>query len=277
MTTTPPTLDALPVGEAPAALVTGAGRRLGRAVALALAERGYDVAVHFHRSREEADEVVRGVEARGRRGLAVAADLFAADAADRLMDAVEAAFPRLELVVNNASIFEPGSLLETTPTDFDQNLAIHLRTPFFLIQRLAARWVPAGFGRAAQGAPAGDPTPAPAGPPAGQPQVINLLDTRVARDVVDHFAYTVSKKALHELTRLAARALAPHLRVNAVAPGVILPPPGATDAYLARRAATVPLGRVGAVEDVVRAVCYLLDNPFVTGETLYVDGGEHLR
>lgn len=256
----------------PGALVTGAGRRLGRAIALALAGRGYDVGVHYHRSRAEAEEVVGEIAARGGRAVALAADLFADDAAARLMDAAERELPGLELVVNNASIFEPGSLLETSPQDFDHNLAIHLRTPFFLIQRLAARTL-----RPSGSPPAGRLPAGAAGDVGRLPQVINLLDTRVTRDVVDHFAYTVSKKALHDLTRLAARALAPHLRVNAVAPGVILPPPGANDEYLARRASTVPLGRVGASEDIVRAVLYLLDNPFVTGETLYVDGGEHLR
>jgi|CXWL01.1.fsa_nt_gi NAD(P)-dependent dehydrogenase (short-subunit alcohol dehydrogenase family) len=241
-------------GTRPAALVTGAARRLGRAIAVELARRGWDLALHYLSSRAEVDAVAAEVAALGARTALLPADLAAAESPGALVRSAAAAFPGLCLLVNNASIFEPGSLAETTPDLFDRNFAIHVRMPFFLTRELAA--VTAASGREAQ--------------------VINLLDTRITRDVTDHFAYTLSKKSLADLTRLSARALAPRVRVNGVAPGVILPPPGAPDGYLERRAATLPLARVGDVEGIVRAVAYLLDSPFVTGEVLFVDGGEHL-
>jgi NAD(P)-dependent dehydrogenase (short-subunit alcohol dehydrogenase family) len=236
-----------------AALVTGGARRLGRTLVLTLARRGYDVALHHHTSIAEARALADEVEALGVRCRLFAADLAARPEVLGLVARVRAELPRLAVLVNNASVFEQVPFLATEPAVFDGAFRLHLETPFFLTRDFAR-----GFAEAAGGL------------------VVNLLDSRVAREPVGHFAYTLSKKALHDLTRLAAAALAPAVRVNGIAPGVILAPEGEGEEYLQRRAATVPLRRTGDETAIARALEYLLDQPFVTGEVLYVDGGEHL-
>lgn len=234
----------------PAALVTGAARRLGAAMALGLARRGWDVAAHYHGSADDAEALATAVAAEGGRCVPLAADLTDRAQVLALVDRAAAALPSLALLVNNASVFQPGRLVETEPELLDRCLALHVTAPFLLTRAFARR--------------------------CGRGLVVNLLDTRVAREATAHLAYTLSKKALLDLTRLAAVDLAPEVRVNAIAPGVILPPPGAAAGYLERRAGTVPLRRVGDPAAIVRALEYLIDQPFVTGECLFVDGGEHL-
>jgi len=233
-----------------AALITGGGRRIGRAIALELAEAGWDIAVHYRRSEADAEATAEAVRGRGRAAKLFQADLADADAACRLAEAVLAEMPQCELLVNNASLFLPGGLGQTDANLFDTQMAVNLRAPLLLLRAFAA------------------------GRDGGQ--AINLLDTRVARTVTDHFAYTLTKKGLAELTRMAAKALAPGWRVNAVCPGLILPPPGEDAGYLERMAGRVPLQRTGSPEDIARAVRYLAESEFITGQALFVDGGESL-
>ena len=233
-----------------AALITGAGRRIGRAIALELAAAGWDIAVHYRRSEADAEATAAAVRQAGRAAERFRADLASAAEATGLAEAVLDGMPHCELLVNNASLFLPGSLAETDADRLDTQMAVNLRAPLLLLRAFAA-------GRTGG-------------------QVVNLLDTRVARTVTDHFAYTLTKKALAELTRMAAKALAPAWRVNAVCPGLILPPPGEDPAYLDRMAGRVPLQRTGTPEDIARAVRYLAENEFVTGQALFVDGGESL-
>ena len=233
-----------------AALVTGGARRIGAAIALALARHGYDVALHYHSSVEPAERTARDIEDRGRACRLFRCDLNDHDETAALIPSVREHFPRLNVLVNNASVFERATLRDTGRDLFERHFNIHLKAPFFLTQALA------------EGCPEG--------------QVINILDTRVRRSDPHHAAYTLSKQALLELTRMAARELGPGIRVNGVAPGMILPPPGGVMDELERRSAGLPLKRIGDTANVVAAVLFLIDNPFVTGECVYVDGGEHL-
>jgi pteridine reductase len=233
-----------------AALITGGAKRIGKAVALALADRGYNVALHFNHSADPAERLCRDIEASGRECILLKANLAVEDDLLSLVEKSVKAFPELSLLVNNASIFEPGSLLETDLDLFQRHLDINLKAPFFL-SRDFARLTQTGH-------------------------IINIVDSRILSVPTGHAAYSVSKAGLYALTKMLALELAPGFRVNAVAPGLILPPSGETDDYLDRLAERVPLKRSGSPENVVKAILYLLDNGFVTGECLRLDGGEWL-
>jgi pteridine reductase len=237
----------------PAALVTGGAVRIGRAISLALAQDGYAVVVHYHTSSDEAEGLVREIEAGGGRAAAVGADLAWSGEVRRLAEEARGAFGGIDVLVNNASVFPAERLEETDEALFDHTIAVNLRAPFFLIRHLADEL------RARRGC------------------VVNLGDLAGVQSWEGYAAHAVSKAALLHLTRIAARALAPEARVNAIAPGTVLPP-GSLDADEVRRLAKrSALGRNGSAEDVVRALRYLLAADFVTGETLAVDGGRLLR
>ena len=233
-----------------AALVTGGARRIGAAVSLALARSGYDVALHHLSSVEAAERVAGEIEGLGRRCRLFRCDLNDHRETANLVARVREHYSSLDVLVNNASIFERGTLADTGQDLLERHFNINFKAPFFLSQAFADG--------CAQG------------------HIINILDTRVSRSDPYHAAYTLSKKALLELTRMAARELGPAIRVNGVSPGMILPPPGGVVDELERRSAGLPLKRIGDTDNVVAAVLFLLDNPFVTGECIYVDGGEHL-
>ncbi len=232
------------------ALVTGGAKRIGAAIARALARSGYDVALHYLNSAEAAERTAAEIEGLGRRCRPFRCDLNDHDETAGLIGEVREHFTDLNVLVNNASIFQGGTLADTAPDLLERHFNINFRAPFFLTQAFA------------EGCAEG--------------HVINVLDTRVSRSDPHHAAYTLSKKALLELTRMAARELGPAIRVNGVAPGMILPPPGGVMDELERRSAGLPLKRIGDTDNLVAAVIFLLDNPFVTGECIYVDGGEHL-
>lgn len=232
------------------ALVTGAGHRLGRQIALALASQGADVIVHFRGSGDEAAELCRQIESGGARGWQLGADLD--DPA-----AVEAVVPRarklagdLSILVNNASIFPPGSLAAMRIEELMDILRVNAWAPFVLGRAVAQS--------------------------SEEARIVNILDTRVAGWASDHAAYTVSKHLLAVLTRMMALEFAPRATVNAVAPGPILPPPGGTEETLERLASQVPLKRRGSAEDIAEAVTFLARSAYITGQVLFVDGGKHL-
>ena len=233
-----------------AALVTGGARRIGAAIARALAQNGYDVALHYLTSAESAERTAGEIEEMGRRCRLFRCDLSDHQETAGLIPSVREHFSHLDVLINNASIFERANLRGTGRDLFERHFNINFKAPFFLTQAFAEG--------CAQG------------------QIINILDTRVSRSDQHHAAYTLSKKALLELTRMAARELGPAIRVNGVSPGMILPPPGEVVDELERRSAALPLKRIGNMANLVAAVLFLLDNPFVTGECIYVDGGEHL-
>jgi len=235
------------------ALVTGAGVRIGRAVALALGGHGARVIVHYRRSRAEAEEVAALIRDAGSDAVALQADLRDSRAAANLVQRAVDVYGQVDILVNSASLFERGTLLDTDEENWDAHLAINLKAPFFLCQAFARQ----------------------VGEREGL-HIINITDWRVRRPGTAYMAYIVSKAGLETLTRSLALALGPAVRVNAIAPGAILPPPGDDSGYFERLTRRLPVRRTGSPEEIVRAVLYLLGAEFVTGEVLLVDGGEHL-
>ena len=244
------------------ALVTGGARRLGRAMALYLAGRGFDVAIHYATSAEEARHVAEEARARGARAALLQADLLDEAQTEALTDrAAEALGGPLTLLINNASTFDYDNIRSTTRESWDRNLGTNLRAPFVLTQTFAAQVPPAR--RAADGALA-------------QGLVVNMLDQRVLKLTPEFMSYTIAKMGLWAFTQTAARALAPHVRVNAIGPGSTLKGlHQAQEQFDGQRAASI-LERGADPADIVAALGYFLDAPAVTGQLLCVDGGQHL-
>jgi len=235
------------------ALVTGAGRRIGRAIALGMAQAGWDVAVHYRHSEAEAQEVVAAIRALGRRAVALHADLAIESAVRALPGQVIHLLGGLDCIVNNASLFEYDK-----PDDFSAALlATHMQcnvaAPLLLAQSLHAL-VPDG----------------------GQAVVVNLLDQKLYNLNPDFLSYTLSKAALHTATTLLGQALAPKLRVVGVAPGITMVSGEQTGDGFERAHTMTPLGRSSTPQDIVEAVCYAARARALTGTTLLVDGGQHL-
>ncbi len=232
------------------ALVTGAGRRLGRAFAEALAGRGMAVAIHHNTSSKGADELRREIVAAGGRAACFAADLSDPVAAAELPRRVVSEFGRLDVLVNSAAVMHRLSFEETTPDQWDAIFAINLRAAFFCAQGAAPAL------RAARG------------------KVVNIADLAGLEPWPGFAAHSVSKAGVVMLTRVLARALAPEVTVNAIAPGAVLVPEDYDEEERERLARTTPLRRLGTPEDAVAALLYLLeDGDFVTGQVLVVDGG----
>jgi len=234
-------------------LVTGGAKRIGRAIALALARDGWDVAVHYGRSAAEAAEAVRAIEALGRRAIALDCDLADADAVRALTGRCAQALGPLACVVNNASLFEYDSAADFDPALLARASAINVAAPLLLAQALAAQL-----------------------PADRQGVVINLLDQKLFNPNPDFLSYTLTKAALKEATTLLARALAPRVRVVGIAPGITLPSGEQTEGGFVLAHVKTPLGRSSTPDDIAQAVLYALRAPAVTGTTLLVDGGQHL-
>ncbi|HEY0017788.1 MAG TPA: SDR family oxidoreductase [Longimicrobium sp.] len=235
------------------ALVTGGAVRIGRAISAALAEDGYRLVVHYNSSSNAADALVEEIRAKGGEAVAIGADLADAEAVRRLANDAVDAFGGIDLLVNNASVFPSERLEETDEALWDHTFAVNLRAPFFLIRHLAATL------RERRGV------------------VVNMADLAGIQTWAAYAAHGISKAGVIHLTRVAARSLAPEVRVNGIAPGTVLPPESMTDDEVRQLAERTPLKRNGGPEDVVRALRYLLQADFVTGETLTVDGGRLLR
>lgn len=250
-------------GVAGRALVTGAGRRLGRAMAEALAAQGYAVAVHYAGSRAAAQEVVSGIVARGGQAVALQADLLVEDETQALVGrAAQALGGPLTVLVNNASIFEHDDITSATRASWDRHFESNLRAPFVLTQGFAAQVPEADSDAQAE--------------PVAQGLVVNMIDQRVRKLTPEFMSYTLAKSALWTLTQTAAQALAPRVRVNAIGPGPTLQG-GRQDAesFARQRAATV-LGRGVNPEDITDALLFFLKAKTVTGQLFCIDGGQHL-
>lgn len=236
--------------QASAALVTGGARRLGRHIALALAQNGHDIALHYHYSKDEALATAAEISALG-----VACELFQGNLADStqrsaLAKAVDSVFPHWNVLINSASIFERGSLAESDEEQLARHMRINFEAPMFLTRDFAQR---------------------------GQHGVVvNLIDARVHQAKHSHLCYLLSKKALYGFTEMAAVELAPRVRVNAVCPGFVLPSSEHEKDYETRLKARLPMGQVATPQDVTEAVLTLVRSPLLTGQFLYVDGGESL-
>lgn len=234
----------------PTALITGGGIRLGRALALHLAQQGYDIALHYNHSREQAQATAAEI-----RQMGADCEVFSCDFSQQtnfmpLAESVKERFPAWQVLVNNASVYEAGTLMETNHAQLLQQFQVNLFAPYLLTQAFAQQ--------------------------AQQGHIINILDNKIAFQQYQYSAYLLSKKSLAETTRLAALELAPHFRVNGIAPGVTLPAETRSEEYVKWRVQGIPLQRQGTPAQIASALQFLLDNPFVTGQIITVDGGEGL-
>ena len=238
------------------ALVTGAARRIGRAIALDLGSRGWAVAVHYGTAAAEAHALVREIADAGGRAEAIQADLRDEAATRALMGGAAKALGPLDLLVNNASVFENDDLRTATRESWDAHMETNVRAPFVLCQEFAKQ------DRFSRGAATGN--------------IVNILDERVWKPTPFFASYTLSKSALWTLTRTLALALAPGIRVNAIGPGPTLPSPRQTEAQFARQVAALPLKRGPALSEICDAVRFILGAASMTGQMIALDGGQHL-
>lgn len=236
-----------------AALVTGGAQRIGRAIALALADDGWAVAVHHRRSHAAAELLVAEIAARGGRAVALAADLAREAETAALVPQAIASLGPLGCLVNNASVFERDEALDATRESWDRHVEVNLRAPFVLMQELARRL-----------------------PPECSGCIVNILDERVW-NLTPHFvSYTLSKAGLWALTRTMALALAPRIRVNGIGPGPTLPSPRQSEEQFRRQCALMPLRRGTTPEEIAAALRFILAAPAMTGQMIALDGGQHL-
>lgn len=245
------------------ALVTGAGARLGQAMALYLGRRGYDVAVHYAASETGARDTVAGLAAMGRQAVALQADLLEEAATRELVNRASAALGGpLTCLINNASIFEYDNIENGTRESWDRHVESNLRAPFVLTQNFAGQ-VPA-------------PETDAMGEPVAQGLVINMLDQRIHKLTPEFMSYTIAKMGLWAMTRTTAQALAPRVRVNGIGPGPTLQGHRQSADHFDRQRAATVLKRGANPADITAALGYFLDAPAVTGQMLAVDGGQHL-
>lgn len=235
------------------AVVTGGAIRLGRAFALALAEAGANVVIHYGTSVEEAEETAQLIRSQGRDCWTCSADLRdPVTGTKELFQFIKEEIGPVSILVNSAAIFDPARFLDTDAELFDRTIDINFKAPFFLSRQFVNQL-----------------------PEDVRGQIINIVDWRAERIDRRYLIYSLAKNSLLELTKALALELAPRVRVNGIAPGAILPPPGEDD-FPKGKTDEIPLRHTGGPDDLVRAMRYLLESEFVTGEIMHVTGGEHL-
>ena len=234
-----------------AALITGGAKRIGKAIALHLAENGFDIALHYNTSEFDAEEVKKEIKNKGQNCVIFQYNLSNIQNISSLINEVKQSFPSLSLLINNASIFEKRSFIETNLDFFENHFNINFKAPFFLSQNFAKTFK--------------------------KGHIINLLDTNITRDHTKYFVYNLTKKTLSEFTKIAAAELAPDIRVNAIAPGPTLPPLNKEKEYLEHEQDSVPLKRWGTLSEILQSIDFLTKNEYITGQCLFVDSGNHLR
>jgi pteridine reductase len=240
-------------------LITGAARRVGRVLALELAARGARLALHYHRSKAEAEELKRQLENTGGVAEIFAADLAAFAETNSLIERVHGHFGELDVLINNAAIFECTPLDELTEADWDRHLNINLKAPFFLC-RNAARFMRQSTIPERRGG-----------------RIINIADAEIAHPWPAYLPYSISKAALVTMTRGLARTLAPDIQVNALGPGTVLPPLDDEAQDIEQAIRRIPLKRLGSPTDIAQAVCFLLENgDYLTGAFIPIDGGSSI-
>ncbi len=234
------------------ALITGAARRIGMEVALHLASKGWNLALHYNTSNRPAKQLQEELQKSypGQEFILFQSDLQNPFAVEELVPQVIEIFGGLDLLINNAAVFEPSTIKETHFDLLDREMMINYRAPFLLIRdfaRLSEKGV-----------------------------IINFVDTRITSSLSDYAAYSLSKKALWELTKMAALEFAPAIRVNAIAPGAILSPEDHDESYLWKLARRTPMKRPGGVEPILKSLDFILENSHLTGQLLFCDGGQNL-
>jgi pteridine reductase len=234
------------------ALVTGAGHRVGRALAVALGAERMSVAVHYNKSADEADETVRLIAHAGGKAHTFGFDLSDADTPTRLIAAVTREFGKLHVLINSAAVMKRHSFGSITPADWDETMSLNLRAPFFIAQAAAQAMTEGGA-------------------------IVNISDLAAFETWPSYIPHSISKAGIVKMTEGLARVLAPSIRVNAIAPGAVLLPDHWGEKTGERLSDTTPLRRLGDPQDVVDAMLYLLRAEYVTGETIVVDGGRRIR
>jgi NAD(P)-dependent dehydrogenase (short-subunit alcohol dehydrogenase family) len=235
------------------ALITGSAKRLGRAIALAMAKSGWNIAVHYHESAEAAEATAAEIRALGRRAAVVKADLHREAEVERLIPEAAKALGPISCLVNNASVFEMDKVDTATRESWDRHIETNLRAPLVLSQAFA-RQLPEGM----------------------DGSIVNLLDQRVWKLTPYFLSYTVAKMGLWTLTRTLALALAPRIRVNGIGPGPTLPSPRQSEAQFRAQNEAMPLGHGATPEEIAAGVLFILSAPSMTGQMIALDGGEHL-
>lgn len=237
-----------------AALITGCAKRIGKVIAIELAKKGYDIAIHYNNSKTEAEILQKEII----NHYSVKAEIFQADLLNinevfKLLESVKIKFKNLNVLINNASIFYVKSFLESTTKDFDDNFNIHVKAPYFLIQQFANK-VKKG-------------------------NVINIIDKNISRYDTVYFPYLISKKSLVNLTQMLALELAPMIRINAICPGFVIANEihGNSKNYEKNLLPKIPLKKKPQVEDVAKTVVFILESDFMTGEVIFVDCGSRLN
>ena len=233
------------------ALITGGAKRIGKAIAVHLAENGFDIALHYNTSKAEAEETAKEIKSKGQNCILFQGDLSDTKNVLPLINNVKQSFPSLSLLVNSAAIFKKRTFIESDIGFFDLNLNLNLKAPFFLSQNFATSFK--------------------------KGHIINLLDTNITRDRTKYFVYNLTKKMLSEFTKMAAAELAPNIRVNAIALGRILPPENEEKELLEHSLANIPLQKWGSIENIFQSIDFLLGNDYLTGQCIFVDGGNNLR
>jgi NAD(P)-dependent dehydrogenase (short-subunit alcohol dehydrogenase family) len=234
------------------AFITGAAQRVGKAVAEHLASHGWNIAIHYNRSSSDAENLAKqlGEKYPRQKFATFGANLMNDSQTENLIRQVIAEMGRLDLLINNASVFDPGTIRETSPSFFDEQFGVNLRAPFILTRQFALN--------------------------CSEGLIINFTDTRITNNSNGFAAYSLAKKALWELTKMAAFELGPDFRVNAIAPGLTLPPADKDEEYLNKLAKKIPMKRAGGLEPILKSIDFILENDYLTGQILFCDGGENL-
>jgi pteridine reductase len=237
-------------------LITGAAHRIGRGLALGLAEKAGTIVIHYSSSQADAEQLSREIKNTGIKSYTIAADLSSPVQCEGLLKQAQDSAGPIDVLINNASIFEEGRLGEITIDDINRNIMINAYAPLLL----SRSFVELNKGRKT----------------ATLPVIINMLDARITDYDRQHTAYHIAKRTLFTLTKMMTLEFAPAVRVNAVAPGLVLPPRGKDQSYIEQLKSSNLLNAVGTVEQIVDAVRFLIDNEFVTGQVIFVDGGRNL-
>jgi NAD(P)-dependent dehydrogenase (short-subunit alcohol dehydrogenase family) len=232
------------------ALVTGAAKRLGNAIALGLAKQGANVIIHYDKSEREAEKLRDEIVGLGLKSWVVRASLDGSESCKKLFENCLGLAGEIDVLVNNASVFSASDIGNVVLEDIEVDMLVNAWAPFLLARYFSEK--------------------------TEHGKIVNILDTRVVGYDFNHFAYYLSKRMLEILTKSMALKLAPRITVNGIAPGLILPPKGKDYTYLEMKKDTVPLKKYGSPSDVVETVLFLLRSDFVTGQVVYVDGGKHL-
>lgn len=230
-------------------LITGAAKRLGQFLAISFAKMGYNIALHYNSSQEEAIQNQKEIQSIGAKCQIFAANLQEIDNCQKLIANVEDYFGKIDILINNSSVFIEGNFLETTEEIFNDNFNVNYKSIFFLSQSFAKN---------------------------NSGNIINLIDTYITRRSKRFFTYLNSKKYLEILTKDMALELAPKIRVNAIAPGAFLPAYEFAEDYISKRSEKAPLDHYVTMEDILNSMDFILKSTFLTGQIIYIDGGEHL-